>query len=227
MMQRVLSPGARWLERRDLHRLQLLARIKPEASADEARAELQLLQSQLTEQVETHWRWRSNDCPGSQACRILRRDRRRAFRSARRADHGDRAARPRRCLCEPREHAAGTGRRETQGNGNAAGAWRKPRADRPSAADREPDPRWTRRNHRVDVIAVGQPAALGRRWKHRPGHVWQRSAVCGLARTGRTNPRVHGCAVGRDGTVVWPFARARGLEVGSDRRAEAGIVRPR
>lgn len=55
MMQGVLSPGARWLERRDTHRLQLLARIRPEASADEARAELQLLQSQLTEQVETHW----------------------------------------------------------------------------------------------------------------------------------------------------------------------------
>jgi len=54
MMQAVLNPSAPWLERRDTHRLQLLARIKPDFSTTEARAELQVLESQLTEQPETH-----------------------------------------------------------------------------------------------------------------------------------------------------------------------------
>lgn len=54
MMQGGLSPGSAWLDRADIHRLQLLARLKPGISADEGRAELQLLQSQITEQVETH-----------------------------------------------------------------------------------------------------------------------------------------------------------------------------
>jgi putative ABC transport system permease protein len=54
MMQAVLNPGAPWLERPGTHRLQLLARILPGSSADEARAELQVFESQLTEQTETH-----------------------------------------------------------------------------------------------------------------------------------------------------------------------------
>src|SRR5262249_19357190 len=47
MMQGRLSPGAAWLDRPETHRLQLLARLRPGVSTDQARAELQVLTSQL------------------------------------------------------------------------------------------------------------------------------------------------------------------------------------
>lgn len=54
MMQGTVNPAGSWLGRRDLHRLQLLTRATSATLAEETRAELQLLQSQLTEEVETH-----------------------------------------------------------------------------------------------------------------------------------------------------------------------------
>ena len=54
MMQGALTPGAPWLDRPQIHRLQLLARVQPHTSIVEARAELEVLESQLTEHVETH-----------------------------------------------------------------------------------------------------------------------------------------------------------------------------
>ena len=53
MMQAQLSPAA-WLHRPAIHRLQLLARLGPDGSSAQARAELQLLASQLAETPETH-----------------------------------------------------------------------------------------------------------------------------------------------------------------------------
>ncbi len=55
MMQGVLTPGAAWLERADRHRLQLLARVKPECPLEEARAEMQVLTLQLVEHPETNF----------------------------------------------------------------------------------------------------------------------------------------------------------------------------
>jgi putative ABC transport system permease protein len=54
MMQAQLSPGSSWLNRPGIHRLQLLARVKPGALVATARAELQVLAAQLTEVPETH-----------------------------------------------------------------------------------------------------------------------------------------------------------------------------
>jgi putative ABC transport system permease protein len=54
MMEAQLSAGAPWLDRPNVHRLQLLARVRPEASATQARAELEVLAAQLTESPETH-----------------------------------------------------------------------------------------------------------------------------------------------------------------------------
>jgi macrolide transport system ATP-binding/permease protein len=53
MMQAQLSPGFKWLDRPNIHRLQLLARVAPDAPVTQARAELEVLASQVTEQVET------------------------------------------------------------------------------------------------------------------------------------------------------------------------------
>jgi predicted permease len=58
MMQAQLSPGFAWLERPNIHRLQLLARVAPGGSVTQARAELEVLASQVTEQAET---WTPHD----------------------------------------------------------------------------------------------------------------------------------------------------------------------
>ncbi len=52
-MQPQLNPYASWLDRADIHRLQLLGRPAGGASQQEARGELQVLASQVAEQTET------------------------------------------------------------------------------------------------------------------------------------------------------------------------------
>jgi cell division protein FtsX len=54
MMQATVGPGAPWLTRPEIHRLQLLARAVADTSPDQAAAELQALASQLTERPETY-----------------------------------------------------------------------------------------------------------------------------------------------------------------------------
>jgi macrolide transport system ATP-binding/permease protein len=58
MMQAQLSPEFAWLDRPNIHRLQLLARVTLGGSVPQARAELEVLASQVTEQAET---WTPHD----------------------------------------------------------------------------------------------------------------------------------------------------------------------
>jgi predicted permease len=54
MMQGTINAGAAWLDKPDIHRLQLLARVAADTSRGDAAAELHVLQSQLSEHPETH-----------------------------------------------------------------------------------------------------------------------------------------------------------------------------
>ena len=227
MMQGALTPGAPWLDRPQIHRLQLLARVRADTSIVEARAELEVLESQLTEHVETHTKGDRTISLALQPAAYfggtddLRFAALVALLMATVLDD------PVRRLREPGEHAARARCCPAQRNWNASRARRKPRPDRPSASDREPAPRnrwWTRR---PPPFVLGQPPVMEHHRRPRPDHVSQRPAIRGLAHARRTDTRLHSYALSRYRAAVRPFARLENLAVRSHRLSQRGIVRRR